>query len=146
MIPDASAGSNQLEANEIVTAQVTCPSGLAALAGQEAPINRARARTARMLWQKRRGARVLCDLHRDADNLAGTSPTCATAMAFPFDSARRISTTHAAPCFSPRPHAQRTNNLVPKGKRPRRRFDSIYCIANALPREENARASPPGRS
>src|SRR5215470_2851831 len=91
MIPDASAGSNQLEANEIVTAQVTCASGLAALAGQEAQINRAR-----MLWPERRAARTLCDLHRDAENLAGTSPTCAIAMAFPFDSARRMPITHAA--------------------------------------------------
>src|SRR5262249_45098535 len=134
MIPDASAGSNQLEANEIVTAQVTCPSGFAALAGQETPINRARARTARMLWPERRVA--------DADNLAGTSPTCAIAMAFPFDSAPRTPTTHAAPCWfdpRPRPHAQRTNILVPKGKRPRQRFNSVYYIANALPREENAR-------
>src|SRR5215831_13624124 len=99
MIPDASAGSNQLEANEIVTAQVTWPSGLAALAGQEAPINRARARTARMFWPERRGVRLLRDLHGDADNLAGTSPTCVIAMAFPFDSARRMPTTHAAPCW-----------------------------------------------
>src|SRR5215472_7957529 len=137
MIPDASAGSNQLEANEIVTAQVTCPSGLAALAGQEAPINRARARTARMLWPARRGARILCDLHRDADNLAGTSPTCVIVMAFPFDSARRMPTTL---WFDPRPrpHAQRTNILVSKGNIRRPRFDSVYCIANALPRAENA--------
>src|SRR5262249_24192128 len=141
MIPDASAGSNQLEANEIVTAQVTCPSGLAALAGQEAPINRTRARTARMLWPERRGARILCGLHRDADNLAGISPTCVIAMAFPFDSARRMPTTHAAPCWfdpRPRPHAQRTIILVSKGNIRRPRFDSVYCIANALPRAENA--------
>src|SRR5215470_4009390 len=141
MIPDASAGSNQLEANEIVTAQVTCPSGLAALAGQDAPISRARARTARMPWPERRAPRIPCDLHRDADNLAGTGPTCVMAMAFPFDSARRMPITHAAPCWfdpRPRPHAQRTNILVPKGKRPRRRFGSVYYIANSLPREENA--------
>src|SRR5215510_4652006 len=141
MIPDASAGSNQLEANEIVTAQVTCPSGLAALAGQEAPINRVRARAPRMLWPERRAVQILCDLRRDADNIVGTSPTCVIAMAFPFDSARRMPTTHAAPCWidpRPRPHAQRTDILVPKGKRPRRRFNSVYYIANALPREENA--------
>src|SRR5215471_18010902 len=98
MIPDASAGSNQLEANEIVTAQVTCPSGLAALAGQEAPISRAKARTARILWPERHAVRIPRDLRRDADNIVGTGPTCVIAMAFPFDSARRMPTTRVAPC------------------------------------------------
>src|SRR5215510_11350961 len=108
MIPDASAGSNQLEANEIATAQVTCPSGLAAFTGQEASINRVIARTPRIFWPERRAARILCDLRRDADNIVGTSPTCLIAIAFPFDSARRMPTTHAAPCWIDprlRPHA-----------------------------------------
>src|SRR5262249_28500267 len=52
--------------------------------------------------------RILCDLRRDADNIVGTSPICLIAMAFPFDSARRMPTTHAAPCWIDprlRPHA-----------------------------------------
>src|SRR6516165_7703046 len=115
MIPDASAGSNQVGANEIIAAQVSCPSGPAALIGQGTPISRARARTARMLWPERRAVQIRCDLHRDADNIAGTSPTCVIAMAFPFDSARRMPTTYAAPCWidpRPRPHAQRTTIVI----------------------------------
>src|SRR5262249_25076143 len=128
MIPDASAGSNQLGANEIVTAQVTCPSGLAAFAGQEAPINRARARTARMLWPERRAAQTLYDVHRDADNIAGSSPTCVIAMAFPFGSARRMPTTYAAPCWidpRPRPHAQRTTIVILQ----RRETSPSVCVS-----------------
>src|SRR5215471_16687868 len=141
MIPDASAGSNQAAAKVIVTAQVTCPSGPTALAGLETPISKERARTARMFRPERRTARIPCDLHRDADKPAETRPTRVVAMAFPLDSARRMPTLKRPLVGStprPRPHAQWKKLLLANGERPRRRFATVYRIANALPREERA--------
>src|SRR5437763_5331415 len=106
MMPEVSAGSNQVGASVTCTAQVSWPSGPAARVEQGMPSTRAMARRART-W--RRDAR---------DDSIRTDPTCREIMAFHLRS--RIGGEDLRRSFCviaawTAPHAQRTDFYFPAG-------------------------------
>src|ERR1700740_2407131 len=111
MMPEVSAGSNQVGARVTCTAQVSWPSGPAARVEQGTPSTSAtatRART-RAVWNLRAQGRDL--LRENVEESIGTDPTCRAVMAFPFDraQAKRTFCCPLQDCSLDSAHAQQTH-------------------------------------